>query len=311
METPKEYYYTYYSYEEWGRGYFGSRGCKCLPEEDINYFGSFKDKAFKPTQKIIFKSDYATREEAYADEIILQEYYKVVENPHFANRAYQTSTKFCIPTEERKKISKRNCERFKEEKIGIFSFTPEEKKFNSLKGVETCKKLKKGVSFLSYEKRVEIGKSLAKNKKGIHSLTKEQRSKIAKKNYEEGKGFAILTKEQRIEIGRKNYKNGVGLASLTKEQKSEIGKKTFIEKKGVHSLPKEETIKNAIKGGKKLKELGVGIHAITKEKRREIVAKTNSQKWMCLETGFITNAGTLSRYQRARGIDTTKRIRIE
>jgi hypothetical protein len=69
METPKEYYYTYYSYEEWGRGYFGSRGCKCLPEEDVRYFGSFKDKSFKPTQKIILKDDYATREEAYADEI--------------------------------------------------------------------------------------------------------------------------------------------------------------------------------------------------------------------------------------------------
>jgi hypothetical protein len=89
-----EYHYVYYSYEEYDRGYIGSRTCKCLPEEDINYFGSFKDKTFKPTQKIILKSDYATREEAYVDEIILQEYYKVVENPHFANRAYQTSTGF-------------------------------------------------------------------------------------------------------------------------------------------------------------------------------------------------------------------------
>ena len=94
METPKEYYYTYYSYEEWGRGYIGSRKCKCLPEEDINYFGSFKDKTFKPTQKIILKDDYDTREEAYVDEINLQEYYKVVENPHFTNRAYQNTTKF-------------------------------------------------------------------------------------------------------------------------------------------------------------------------------------------------------------------------
>jgi hypothetical protein len=84
METPKEYYYTYYSYEEYGRGYIGSRTCKCLPEEDIKYFGSFSDKSFKPTQKIILKDDYITREEAYIDEIILQEqYYKVVENPHF------------------------------------------------------------------------------------------------------------------------------------------------------------------------------------------------------------------------------------
>ena len=94
METPKEYHYVYYSYEEWGRGYFGSRTCKCLPEEDIKYFGSFKDKNFKPTQKIILKNDYSTRAEAYIDEIILQQYYKVVENPHFTNRAYQTSTGF-------------------------------------------------------------------------------------------------------------------------------------------------------------------------------------------------------------------------
>jgi hypothetical protein len=94
MATRQEYHYTYYSYEEWGRGYFGSRTCKCLPKEDIKYFGSFRDNTFNPTQKIILKDDYDTREEAYADEIILQEYYKVVENPHFANRAYQTSIGF-------------------------------------------------------------------------------------------------------------------------------------------------------------------------------------------------------------------------
>jgi hypothetical protein len=51
METLKEYYYTYYSYEEWGRGYIGSRGCKCLPEEDIKYFGSFSDKTFQTNSK--------------------------------------------------------------------------------------------------------------------------------------------------------------------------------------------------------------------------------------------------------------------
>jgi hypothetical protein len=112
-----EYHYVYYSYEEYGRGYIGSRTCKCLPEEDIKYFGSYKDKKFKPTQKIIFKDDYLTREDAYSDEIILQEYYKVVENQHFANRAYQTSVGFSfrgltpwskgkkLTDEHRKKIS--------------------------------------------------------------------------------------------------------------------------------------------------------------------------------------------------------------
>jgi len=48
-----KHFYVYYSYEEYGRGYIGKRECKYLPEEDVNYFGSFKDKTFKPTQKII------------------------------------------------------------------------------------------------------------------------------------------------------------------------------------------------------------------------------------------------------------------
>ena len=39
--------------------------------------------------------------------------------------------------------------------------------------------------------------------------------------------------------------------------------------------------------------------------------KTNTQKWMCLETGYITNSGALTMYQKAKGIDTTKRERLE
>jgi len=90
----KKYHYTYYSYEEWGMGYFGSRSCDCLPEEDVDYFGSFSDKNFKPTQKIILKGDYSTRMEAIEDEILLHEFYEVGKNPHFANKAKQTSKKF-------------------------------------------------------------------------------------------------------------------------------------------------------------------------------------------------------------------------
>lgn len=245
METPQEYHYTYYSYEEWGRGYFGSRTCRCLPEEDVKYFGSFSDKTFRPTRKIILKSDYKTREEANIDEVVLHDYYDVGNNPHFANRAKSTSSKFYVSFE----IASRNG-----------------KKNGKIVG-ENCKK----------------------NKTGLFSLTTEQKR----------------------EIGLRNWKNGKGMFSLTKEQRSEISRKTFIEKKGVHSLSKEETIKNAIKGGKRAKELGVGIHAQTKEENSERCRRTNYQKWMCLETGFVTNAGTLSRYQKARGIDTSKRVRLE
>ena len=113
MEIPKEYHYTYYSYEEWGMGYFGSRTCKCIPEEDVNYFGTYSHKNFNPTQKIILKSDYDTRKEAIQDEISLQQYYKVVENLHFANRAYQTSTGFYYNKGPSKEANKRRSEMMK------------------------------------------------------------------------------------------------------------------------------------------------------------------------------------------------------
>ena len=89
----KKYFYVYYSYEEYGRGYIGKRECKCLPEEDIKYFGSFTDKTFKPTQKIILKT-FGSVEDALEVESILHDFYEIDKNPHFANRARQTSKKF-------------------------------------------------------------------------------------------------------------------------------------------------------------------------------------------------------------------------
>jgi hypothetical protein len=291
METPREYYYTYYSYEEWGRGYFGSRKCYCLPEEDVKYLGSFCDKRFKPTQKIILKSDYVTREEAYADEIILQEHYKVVENPHFANKSYQTSTKFYVPTDR----GIENGKRLKELNIGIHSLTPEQKIENGRKGAQKAKEIGAGFYSIPYEQRVEnakkggkiSGKKTKKLKIGIHKLSKEQRIENGKKggmkNKQNKTGVCGLTKEQRSEAGKKggkitaetHRKNKTGIFSLTFEQRSENGKKYGVI--------------GASKGGK----------------------KTSSQKWQCTETGHITNAGALTNYQRKRGIDTTKRIRIE
>ena len=36
-----------------------------------------------------------------------------------------------------------------------------------------------------------------------------------------------------------------------------------------------------------------------------------SQRWQCLLTGFVANPGNLYQYQRARGIDTSLRVRLE
>jgi len=88
-----KYFYTYYSYEEWGRGYIGKRECKCLPDQDVKYFGSFRDKSFTPSCKIIL-GVHETREDALESEVALHCFFKVDINPHFVNRAKQTSKKF-------------------------------------------------------------------------------------------------------------------------------------------------------------------------------------------------------------------------
>ena len=238
METLKEYYYTYYSYEEWGRGYFGSRGCKCLPEEDIKYLGSSRNKTFKPTHKIILKDDYATREEAYADEIILQQHYKVVENPHFANRSYQTSTGFTtsgikVTDEYRQKMSKVT----KGENNGMYG-----------------------------KKRPDLAER-NRQMKGI----KRPNTSGNRKNM----------------CGENNHMYGKKRPDVSEKNKEKKGKK--------QNITDEERNRRS-------------------EMRRMLNYKNTdtpaNQKWECLETGFITNAGNLAKYQRARGIDTSKRRRI-
>ena len=101
--------YTYYSYEEYGRGYIGARSKS--PIGDDAYMGSFKDKSFNPTQKIIL-AEFSSMEEAIEVEVALHNYFDVAENPHFANRAKQTSSGFSragstdsTETIERKRLS--------------------------------------------------------------------------------------------------------------------------------------------------------------------------------------------------------------
>lgn len=90
---PRQWHYVYYSYEEWGRGYIGKRSSSVHPDDDV-YLGSFKDKTFKPTRKIIL-AIFDTAKEALECEILLHNFYNVAQNPHFANQAKQTSSRFC------------------------------------------------------------------------------------------------------------------------------------------------------------------------------------------------------------------------
>jgi general stress protein YciG len=131
--------------------------------------------------------------------------------------------------------------------------------------------------------------------------------------------------------GLTNKRNGTGIFKLTEEERRENcrkGTRTQKEKSiGIFNLTPEERSQAGKKGGKKSAQTnmknGTAIFALTKEELSENGKKggkiggkigsknTNSQKWQCTETGYVTNAGALTWYQRKRGIDTKNRIRIE
>jgi len=145
---------------------------------------------------------------------------------------------------------------------------------------------------------------LNENCGGMVSL--DVKREVGKMNYELRRGFFKYSKEERIQFSKNAGKIG---GKKGGQRTKELGV-------GFFSMPEEEKKKASSKGGKtgiggkKAKELGVGIFALSKEQRSENAKITNSQKWMCLETGFITHPGTLTGYQRARGIDTSQRVRV-
>ena len=107
----KDCHYIYYSWDDLGRGYIGVRSCACAPELDTKYFGSFKDKTFQPTSKVIIKT-FPTRSDAVRAEIQMHNLFNVGVEPHFANRAKQRSDKFDtsgvgLSEEHRRKLSEK------------------------------------------------------------------------------------------------------------------------------------------------------------------------------------------------------------
>jgi hypothetical protein len=142
-------------------------------------------------------------------------------------------------------------------------------------------------------------------------IRRKNGEKIAKIHKELKLGLYGLTKEQRIENSKKMVKEKKGCHKLSKEERSDIAKQ-----RAKQSLENKTGIyKNLSENGKKGAEVNrknkTGVWAFTSEQLSEIARKTNSQKWKCTITGYITNAGGLSNYQRHRNIDVSNRIRIE
>lgn len=238
-----KHFYIYYSYEEFGRGYIGSRGCKCLPEEDLRYYGSFHDKTFKPTQKIII-GVYESRKDAYESEILLHEFYDVARNPHFANRSKQTSTKFTTSgvgrklTETDKKrigdlhrgkvLSEETREKIRQANLGkSLSKETIEKIKESMKDYKHSEETKEKIrqantgKVFSDEHRKNLSNSNANKGKKLPKTTRE---KIRQAN--SGK---VFTEEHKDKIRQANV--GKVLSEETKRKISESKKRAYLSKK--------------------------------------------------------------------------------
>jgi IS1 family transposase len=122
--------------------------------------------------------------------------------------------------------------------------------------------------------------------------------------------MGIYSLEQKSKAGKiggsKTYKLGVGVHSLTSEEKSVVGKKSKELGLGIHALTIEQRKENSKKVGMKNRELGIGICGLTTEERRENVKITNSQRWECCITGYVSTASGVVQYQKGKKIDTSK-----
>lgn len=182
------------------------------------------------------------------------------------------------------------------------------------------KELKIGICGLTYEERVKNGK-----KGGSKS------GKISGKNHKEnGTGIFAITGEEKIEnckkggnkIGQIHKENGTGVCGIPIEERrknSKKGGKISGEKHkkngtGVFGRSEEKMTEDGKRGGKKAAETnkknGTSFYGIPIEERRKNSRKaekiTNSQKWECCETGYVSTAAGVVSYQKGRKIDTSK-----
>jgi hypothetical protein len=226
------YHYVYYSYEEWGRGYIGVRSCQCNPYQDSEYLGSYTDKTFVPTEKIIIDI-FNSREQAMQAEIALHAFYQVHINPHFANKASSTST------------------------------------------------------FFSVQGRLQSEQQVAKKRESLLRF-KEQNPDVFEKQ-----------QQQRHEALKKWQEAN---PELVRHHASKAGK---LAAKHLDSMPGARE-----KGLQKIQEYFRDNPEAMSARGRKGCATTNKQRWQCTVTGYISNSGALTHYQRARGIDTTNRVRL-
>ena len=201
-------HYVYYSYEEYGRGYIGVRSSEKDPARDP-YMGSYKDKSFSPTHKIVLE-EYSTREEAARAEITLHAYYDIGRNQHFANKAKATALGFGCGAWNKGKTgiySEESLERMRKSSTGkIISEETREKIRQAHLGRECVwsdkiAKATLGKKKTMTEKALEARKRAGKTRRGsTWTMSEEGKENIRK---------AAQNREKAPNKGMKCWNNGV------------------------------------------------------------------------------------------------------
>jgi hypothetical protein len=127
--------------------------------------------------------------------------------------------------------------------------------------------------------------------------------------------------------GNKTKENKTGIFGLSPEEKRENSRKGGITQGNRHKENKtgvcgrtpekikEDGRKGGITQGNRNRENKTGIFGRSPEKMSEDGRKAakaqHAQKWQCTETGYVSNSGSLTTYQNKRGIDTSKRIKVD
>jgi len=283
----EHYYYGSHLEKKFDEEYWGS------PVTHKNYW-----ELYTPQKEIIKEFPYTDEgyiEAQHYEKSLIRPVYNT--DPLCLNENCGGKISLKILRESGRRIGRKNYEN----KVGCFSLSPERRSEVSRK-----------VGLKNYENGV-----------GVHNLTTEQRRELGKKTYENGNGIHKQTAEQRSENGKKaaevNRKNGTAIFSMSSKERSEAGKKggKTTRKKGVgiFNRTEQEMSEHSKKIGQKHYENGTAIFSLTREELSENGKKggkkTNTQKWKCTVTGYISTPGGLSGYQKARGIDTSNRIRIQ
>jgi len=115
----------------------------------------------------------------------------------------------------------------------------------------------------------------------------------------EGASGAVRTKEMREHLSK--IRKGIKMSEEYREACRER-MKNFK-----HTDEAKNKISKANSGRKWNKESIENISKI----RKGLSPKINQTKWKCLVTGHISTAGPLTGYQKARGIDASKRVKLD